>query len=497
MSSLLGSFLNSLANRGQVHDYAHASQIFRTNSFARSPKYKYLFYVNFVLARDVPSYISTQEIGYLVKNIDLPRFTFDVKDLNQYNRHVYIQDRVKYEPVNIVFHDDNSNGLRELWQNYYNYYYADGQYSLSDYNHDDRYQTRRFSSWGLDNGSLTPFFSAVEIYSMFGGQTNKITLMSPIITSFSHDKHDYFETQGIMEATMQLRYNGVTYEDGYTQGIPGFNDAAYYDNNVSDLSGQYAGYFQDPSTGQLVPQPDNFINPVQARQSQSGSFGFIDQANQYNPTSNTGLTDFELASINYNNSIQNGNTVFPVADINNPVFSQNPPDVQPIANPEAAIGYINPDTNNTVAATVNPYSDGTFQSALFNQGYNVTQINSAAEFIATVPQTTLDQYGFTNSITAQTLLSQQYIDNPANVNNIGTINYGQPSSIPSNIDFTNPVSPVNPTYNSQTWQETLASQGYRSSEIAIAASHIAQINIAPGTNVANIAESYIKYNNNK
>ena len=39
------------------------------------------------------------EIGVLVKSIDLPKFTVDVKDLNQYNRHTYIQDRIKYEPI--------------------------------------------------------------------------------------------------------------------------------------------------------------------------------------------------------------------------------------------------------------------------------------------------------------------------------------------------------------------------------------------------------------
>ena len=121
MASLLGSILNSLLHGGEVHDYAHAAQVFRTNNFSRAPKSKYLFYVNFVLASDVPNYIDASEIGYLVKTVDLPKFTMDVKDLNQYNRHVYIQDRIKYEPVNIKFHDDNSNGLRELWQNYYNY----------------------------------------------------------------------------------------------------------------------------------------------------------------------------------------------------------------------------------------------------------------------------------------------------------------------------------------------------------------------------------------
>ena len=498
MSSLLGTILNSLLNGGEVHDYAHAAQVFRTNNFSRSPKYKFLFYVNFILSSDVPAYVSSREIGYLVKSVELPKFTMDVKDLNQYNRHVYIQDRIKYEPVTIKFHDDNDNALRELWQNYYNYYYADGQYSLNDYNYDDRYQPRLHSSWGLDNGSLTPFFSAVEIYSMFGGQSNKITLMSPVITSFSHDTHDYSENTGIMEATMQLRYNGVTYEDGYTQSIPGFNDSAYYDNNLSGLSGQFAGYFQDPTTGQLVPQPDGFTNPVQSRQVEQGSFGFVDQANQYNPTSNTGLTDFEIASINQNNAQtdNNGNVIFPVADVNSPIFSQNPSDVQPILNPDAATSYINPDTNSTVSATINPYVDGSYQSTLYKQGYSTTQINSASEFISTVPDSTLAEQNFTNPISAQTVLAQQYIDNPASVSSIGTVNFGQPVNVPTSINFTDPASPVNPSYNSQTWQQTLLSQGYSSSDIALASAHINQLNIATGTDVASIASSYIKYASN-
>ena len=117
--TILNSILGSLLNGGQVHDYAHASQIFRTSNYARTPKSKYLFQVNFILSSEAPSSISTREISYLVKSVDLPRFTFDVKDLNQYNRHTYIQDRIKYEPINIKFHDDNQNGLRNLWQDYY------------------------------------------------------------------------------------------------------------------------------------------------------------------------------------------------------------------------------------------------------------------------------------------------------------------------------------------------------------------------------------------
>jgi hypothetical protein len=59
----LSSYLHSSLSGRQMHDYAHASQVFRSNNFARAPKSKYLFYVNFVVSSDVPSNIDTSEIG--------------------------------------------------------------------------------------------------------------------------------------------------------------------------------------------------------------------------------------------------------------------------------------------------------------------------------------------------------------------------------------------------------------------------------------------------
>jgi len=502
MASLFSYLHSSLSGR-QIHDYAHASQVFRSNNFARAPKSKYLFYVNFVVSSDVPSNIDTSEIGYLVKSVELPKFSIDVKDLNQYNRHVYIQDRIKYEPITIKFHDDNNNGLRVLWQDYYNYYYADGQYGSNDFNYDDRYQTRLHSSWGLDNGSDVPFFSAIEIYSMYGGQSNKITLMSPVITNFSHDTHEYSENQGIMEATMQIRYNAVTYEDGFTSGIPGFNNGFSYDTNPSGLTDSLLGNYIDPITGVLSRQTDGFVNPVQLRQSQQSEFGFINQGRQYNPTSNAGLTEIELAAIIQNNAANsgNGNTIFPTANLNQPIYSQNSAEVQPIANPDSSSSTTNPDkTNINTFSTANPYTTGSYQYALFNQGYSTSQINSASQFIDTVSSNTLKEYQQTNNIPTtiqtQTVVAQKYIDSPSSVSDIGTIDYGQPISTPSQINFSNPVAPVAPVYNSNSWQNTLLSQGYTPSDIALASSQISKLNVSTGTDLVPIAIGYIKYNKN-
>jgi len=494
----LNSLATSLTGGGGVHDYAHAAQVFRTSGFARSPKYKFLYYVNFIIGTDVPTNIDSREIGILVKSIDLPKFTIDVKDLNQYNRHTYIQDRIKYEPITIKFHDDNNNGLRQLWADYYNYYYADGKYALTDYNNDDRYTVgNHISAWGLDNGSDTPFFSSIEIYSMYGGESNKITIMSPVITSFSHDTHEYVDGQGIMEATMQLRYNGVTYEDGFVSGIPSFSESAYYDNNLSPLSGQFAGnYYVDPITGQLQQQGYNFTNR-NGYSGQQGYFGFADQGSLYDPTANQGFSPQEIDNIvnNNNSNLGSGDTVFPVADTNSPIVASATL-LPPIRSADLNSSSINPDSTSSNVVE-NPYTDGTWQQTLYNQGYNTQQINSAADFVNTVPQTTLASYGgFTNTISAQALIAQQYIENPNSVNNVGSVNFGQPASVPSEINFSNPANPPSPSYSSSDWQSTLASQGYSASDISVAASHIATLNIPAGTNLVPIATNYIAYSKN-
>jgi hypothetical protein len=495
MASIWG-FLNSLLGGGDVHDYAHAAQVFRTSNFSRSPKYKFLFYVNFILGQGVPKHISTREIGYLVKSIDLPKFSIDVKDLNQYNRHTYIQDRIKYDPVTIKFHDDNQNGLRELWQDYYNYYYADGVYSLNDYNYDDRYQPRLHSAWGLDNGSLTPFFSAIEIYSMQSGKANKITLMSPVIIGFNHDIHDYTESNGVMEATMQVRYNGVTYEGGYVRDMPGFNESAYYDNTLSSLSGAFGrNFFINPVTGQLNQQGANFTNRGQYYQQQQGSFGFVDQGNFYNPSANQGFSPEEINAIIKNNDLNqtNANTQFPLADTNKqPVATAVP--LPPPRPSDIDTNTQSIDTASSATPT-NPFQAGGWQNTLWNQGYSAEQVNNASNFIATVPTTTFATYGgFTNTETAKALIAQQYIDDPNSVASIGSINYGQPTSVPSMISFANPTNPPSAVYNSDDWIQTLKLQGYTNSDITLAKSHINTLNIPPGFNLVPLAKNYIQNN---
>jgi hypothetical protein len=124
-----GSFFGSPFLR----DYTHASKTFRPNLYQNAPKFKYLFHVYF----DINPAAAAPDANYglLVKSVKLPSFNFEVATLNQYNRKRLVQSKIKYDAVDITFHDDNGTAIgsptavgsmRNLWKAYYNYYYADG-----------------------------------------------------------------------------------------------------------------------------------------------------------------------------------------------------------------------------------------------------------------------------------------------------------------------------------------------------------------------------------
>jgi hypothetical protein len=137
MSLMNSQFLSAVdANTdGKIFDYAHASQLFVADSYKLSPKYSFLYYVRFEtdpLLTEIPSTSALIETGQLVKSVSLPKFTVETKNLNAYNRTNISQTKIKYDPVNITFHDDGNNTVLDFWRDYYEYYYRDGDYQNKD-----------------------------------------------------------------------------------------------------------------------------------------------------------------------------------------------------------------------------------------------------------------------------------------------------------------------------------------------------------------------------
>lgn len=208
-----------------MRDYQHAHRLYTQQRMNFSPKVKWLYHCVFELttaAREHAS-ISVQEeplVNVLVKSVDLPSYSASVETRQQYNRKKNIQTRVDYDPVQVKWHDDNAGVTMSLLQEYYTYYFKDGNYGDGTgsalgqtFNTRDKY-AGTVPSYGLDNGKLIPFFKEIKIFQLAKTRWNSFTLINPIVERWSHDTMDASDGTGIAENTMDIMYEGVIYDHG-------------------------------------------------------------------------------------------------------------------------------------------------------------------------------------------------------------------------------------------------------------------------------------------
>lgn len=230
--------------KGNLGDFQHASRLFVDTDLRLAPKSKFNFHVVFSINPQTisdPKFLAKHrnEINMLVKKIDLPKFTITTEVLNQYNRKKVVQVRSDFKPIALSFHDDNEGVARQLWENYYNYYYADYTTAKTETNY-NRSAMRNFdfvkSKYGLDNGSSTPFFSKIEIYHMAKHKWNSYTLINPVVTEWSHDTMDYSIGNQLSEHTLSISYEAVSYHTGIVEpNTPHGFAVEHYDKSPSSI----------------------------------------------------------------------------------------------------------------------------------------------------------------------------------------------------------------------------------------------------------------------
>ena len=267
---------NGFLDSVYLKDYSHANKTFTRNGFQNAPKFKWLYHVyfsinKFLITNNALAFPDTTNYGLLVKSIELPKFNLGIQECNQYNRKRYVQTKINYEPVRVVFHDDNGNQVRNLWYNYYSYYYNDpsqpmqGQAnsaiavpngnSVANLNTRNIYDPdiSKQKDWGYTgeisditlNNNLNykvPFFKSIKIYGFNQHNFALYELINPIVENFTHDSYAYAEDRGTMENSMSIRYESVKYFDGALNGanpsaiVEQFAEPGTYDTRVSPIS---------------------------------------------------------------------------------------------------------------------------------------------------------------------------------------------------------------------------------------------------------------------
>jgi hypothetical protein len=231
-----------------IRDYQHAARIFVDGNYALSPKYDFLFYVEFVFDPTISQVDaqSNQELGMIVKSVDLPKFTIDLKSHNAYNRKNISQHKISYDPVSIVFHDDQADVVKNFWYDYYSFYFRDSDYTEPAYQTGHKYQPRPAFDWGFTpkptpkpnssgQQSIYQYIQAIRIYSLYQKKFSEYELINPSIASFRHGNHAN-GTSGTLDNTMTVQYEAVKYFSGYTttSTVGGYIDL-HYDNFISPL----------------------------------------------------------------------------------------------------------------------------------------------------------------------------------------------------------------------------------------------------------------------
>ena len=274
-----------------LRDYTHASKTFGVSggSYNLAPRNKFLFYVYFNLNTSIPAVANLVSggksgvIGLMVKTAQLPSYQIDVGTMNQYNRKRLIQTKINYNPAQIVFNDDHSDLIRNMWYQYYQYYYSDPTYKYGNtpnqsgtlgqisglpsgfsYGADDTYSPSRVvQHWGLSGqgysnpslqslstalltgptSSVEPFFRDITIYGMAQKNYAQYTMINPLITEWTHDTYDYSQGNGVVTHTMSIKYENVKYYSGDIGGaqpsdpVTGFADPSHYDIEKSPIAG--------------------------------------------------------------------------------------------------------------------------------------------------------------------------------------------------------------------------------------------------------------------
>ena len=273
--NFFGNALREAVTPDTMRDYQHASRLFVGNNFERTPKLQFLFHVFFDVDPSLSAVIraNKEELGLMVKTIDLPRFTVNSKIMNSYNRPNIVQNKVSFDPVNISFHDDSANIVRNFWYDYYRYHYRDSDYGDSGtnpfYKKYYKYRPQDTGKFGYSlrqestGEEIRPYLRSVRIYSLHQKRFSEYILINPIIKNFRHGSH---QTGGndTMQHDMTIEYENILYQSGSitTGSVQGFGDL-HYDKTRSPLR-QYGGVKGIFGTGGLIDTAGSVLADVES-----------------------------------------------------------------------------------------------------------------------------------------------------------------------------------------------------------------------------------------
>lgn len=281
----LGTTLKQAVTPDILKDWTHANRLFVGSNYRLMPKTGFMFHVYFDI-NDSPNLSNLNadrspktELGLMVKSAELPKYTIQTKTHNAYNRPNIVQNKIIYNPLTIVFHDDSANTIRNFWYDYYRHYFRDTDYghdiergakdapSRLAYRFSYKYDPKTVADFGYmprregSAGQQNPYLRSIRIYSLHQKSFSEYILINPIIKEFRHGQHDYNNTTALLEHTMTVDYEHVIYNSGRVgDEVEGFAKL-HYDTVISPLR-QVGGVKSIFGTGGLIDTAGSVIGDL-------------------------------------------------------------------------------------------------------------------------------------------------------------------------------------------------------------------------------------------
>lgn len=345
MANKFTRFLKDVATgalnpKGQMANFQHATRLFVDDTYRLAPRSKFLYYVRFEI--DPTSHNATlfnnrqhgTEVGYLIKNTDLPKFTIDSVVKNQYNRKKIVYKMINYDAINMTFHDDNAGIMNALWAIYYGTYFADRHLPDQAFS-ETKYRPVKVDAldnfrYGMDNNKSVDMFKSISIYSMSRRRYLGYTLVNPKIKTWSHGSMDN-SSSDFNENSMTIEYESVRYSAGQvTFDNPKGFATLHYDTVPSPLSVQGGGVANLLGEGGVLDGLESIFGDVSSGTAFGSLGGFIGTAiktaNTYKNFKNLSKDSIKNEAINIlNNPNRLKGVINSVGGVVGAIFPKNAP----------------------------------------------------------------------------------------------------------------------------------------------------------------------------
>lgn len=245
MTDLISQLLGQTgAGAGSGGMFAGATTKFRLSSPSgyNLPKPKFLYYVNFVTQNLAPN--TLKSLGFFVKKMDRIQMTYDLTELNQYNKKRVVQGKANYGNLSFSFYDTTDGTAVKLLEAYNRFYYGDFQSkNNASWNSDTVGANFEFAPvWGLNaamSGNSGYFFDRIEVYEMYDQVYSQINFINPKFSSIDMQATDVATAEG-QEISVQTKYEGIVFQaiaQPVTQALAAMWGLPYHNDILSGLLG--------------------------------------------------------------------------------------------------------------------------------------------------------------------------------------------------------------------------------------------------------------------